>query len=160
MLCPWPGGTISVMEPPTALFQQFDLQVFERRKLKTPGVHLIDLHAPMQTARAGRATPFSNDRVHPGDEGHLLIAKTILAGLGVSIPDEPVATIKADPLFQLVEQKRKMRSATWMKHIGYTREKTVPPGSLGTVESEAARVQEKIDALRRSMKPTQAISRT
>ncbi len=148
------------MEPPTALFQQFDLQVFERRKLKTPGVHLIDLHAPMQTARAGRATPFSNDRVHPGDEGHLLIAKTILAGLGVSIPDEPVATIKADPLFQLVEQKRKMRSATWMKHIGYTREKTVPPGSLGTVESEAARVQEKIDALRRSMKPTQAISRT
>ena len=121
--------------------------------LKTPGVHVVDLHTLMQTARAGRATPFSNDKVHPGDEGHLLIAKTILAALGVIVPDESVATIKNDPLFRLVEQKRKMRSAAWMQHVGYTREKTVPPQPLGTVESDAAKLQEKIDALRRAMKP-------
>ena len=124
--------------------------------LKTPGAHVIDLHTAMRTARLGRTTPFSNDKVHPGDEGHLLIAKTILAALGVAIPDEAVVTIKNDPLFKLVDQKRRMRSAAWMKHVGYTREQTVVPGPLGSVESEAARVQEKIDALRRTMKPESA----
>lgn len=117
--------------------------------LKVPGVHVIDLHAAMRKARDGRAEPFSKDKVHPGDDGHLLIAKTILGALGVKAPDEPVATIKADPLFKLVEQKRAMRSAAWMKHVGYTRGKTVKPEPLGTAEAEAAKVQEKIDALRR-----------
>jgi hypothetical protein len=49
----------------------------------------------------------------------------------------------------LVEQKRAMRSAAWMKHIGYTREKTVKPEPLGTSEADAAKLQEKIDAIRR-----------
>jgi hypothetical protein len=60
-----------------------------------------------------------------------------------------VATIKADPRFKLVEQKRGMRSAAWMRHVGYTREKTVEPEPLGTAEADAAKVQEAIDALRR-----------
>ena len=36
-----------------------------------------------------------------------------------------------------------------MKHIGYTREKTVKPEPLGTAEADAARLQVKIDAIRR-----------
>ena len=77
------------------------------------------------------------------------MARTVLAALGVDAPDETVATIKADPLFKLVEQKRGMRSAAWMKHVGYTREKTVKPEPLGTGEVDAARLQEEIDAIRR-----------
>jgi len=117
-------------------------------ELKVPGVTVIDLYTAMRKARDARPTPFSGDKVHPGDDGHLLIARTVLAALGVSAPDEGIATIKADPLFKLVEQKRTLRSAAWMKHTGYTREKTVSPGPLGTVEADAARIQEKIDALR------------
>ncbi len=117
--------------------------------LKVDGVTVIDLHTAMRKARDARATPFSGDKVHPGEDGQLLIAKTILAALGVKAPDETVATIKADPLFKLVEQKRGLRSAAWMKHVGYTREKTVKPEPLGTAEADAAKVQEKIDALRR-----------
>jgi lysophospholipase L1-like esterase len=117
--------------------------------LKQPGVTVIDLHTPMRKARDARTEPFSKDKVHPGDDGHLLIARTILAGLGVKAPDESLATIKADPLFKLVEQKRASRSAAWMKHTGYTREKTVKPEPLGTAEMDAAKLQEKIDALRR-----------
>ena len=117
--------------------------------LKVPGVHVIDLHTAMRKARNDRMEPFSQDRVHTGDDGHLLMAKTILSALGVMTPDETVAVIKADPLFGLVEQKRGLRASAWMKHIGYTREKTVEPEPLGTVETRAAEVQEKIDALRR-----------
>jgi lysophospholipase L1-like esterase/pimeloyl-ACP methyl ester carboxylesterase len=117
--------------------------------LKVPGVDVIDLHTAMRKARDGRAEPFSPDRVHPGDDGHLLIAKTILAALGVKTPDEAVAAIRADPMFELVERKRATRSAAWMRHVGYTREKTVKPEPLGTAEADAAKLQEKIDALRR-----------
>jgi hypothetical protein len=52
-------------------------------------------------------------------------------------------------MFKLVEQKRALCSGAWMKHIGYTREKTVAPSPLGTVEADAARLQERIDTLRR-----------
>jgi lysophospholipase L1-like esterase len=117
--------------------------------LKTPGVTVIDLHPAMRKAREGRAKPFSPDMVHPGDDGHLLMARTVLAALGERPPDETLATIKADPVYKLVEQKRALRSAAWMRHVGYTREKTVKPEPLGTAEADAARVQEKIDAIRR-----------
>ncbi len=117
--------------------------------LKVPGVQVIDLHTAMRKARDARTEPFSKDKVHPGDDGHLLIAKTILAALGVKSMDEMLATVKADPLFKLVEQKRGMRSAAWMRHIGYTREKTVKPEPLGTTEADVAKIQEKIDSLRR-----------
>ena len=117
--------------------------------LEVPGVQVIDLHAAMRKARAGRAAPFSADKVHPGDDGHLLMARTVLAAVGVPVPDEPVAAVKADPLFQLVERQRAGRSAAWMRHTGYTREKTVEPGPLGSAEADAAKLQEQIDALRR-----------
>jgi lysophospholipase L1-like esterase len=117
--------------------------------LKASGVHVIDLHTAMRKARDARTEPFSKDKVHPGDDGQLLIAKTILNALGVKTPDESVSAIKADPLYKLVEEKRSRRSVQWMKHIGYTREKTVAPEPLGNAEVDAAKVQEKIDALRR-----------
>jgi lysophospholipase L1-like esterase len=117
--------------------------------LAVPGVTVIDLHTAMRQARDARTEPFSKDKVHPGNDGHLLMARTILAGLGVRAPDESLATIKADPLLKLVDEKRRVRSGGWMRHVGYTREKTVKPEPLGTTEADAAKFQGKIDALRR-----------
>lgn len=117
--------------------------------LKVPGVHLIDLHTAMRKARKARSEVFSKDHVHPGDEGHLLMAKTILTALGEQVPDDPLATIQADPLYKQVDLLRAQRWANWMPHVGYTREKKVEPRPLGDAEMEAAKIQEKIDALRR-----------
>lgn len=117
--------------------------------LKVPGVRVIDLHTAMRKARDARTDAFSKDHVHPNDDGHLLMARTILAGLGEKVPEETFAEIQKDPLYKLVAEKRALRSNQWMKHIGYTREKTVKPEPLGTVEADAAKIQEKIDALRR-----------
>lgn len=118
-------------------------------ELKVDGVTVIDLHTAMRKARDARTEVFARDKVHYGDDGHLLVARTILTAVGVKVPDDTVAAIKADPLFKLVEQKRAVRSAAWMKHVGYTREKKVEPGPLGTAEADAAKLQEQIDALRR-----------
>lgn len=119
-------------------------------ELKIPEVRVIDLHSAMRKARDARTELFSNDRVHPGDEGHLLMARTILDALAVKVPDESLAEIRKDPLYKLVADQRAMRSTHWMSHIGYTRETTVAPQPLGTVESDAAKIQEKIDELRRA----------
>lgn len=119
-------------------------------ELKIPGVRILDLHTAMRKARDARTEPFSRDRVHPGDDGHLLMARTVLAALGVNVPDKTIKDLQEDPLYKLVAAKRAVRSAQWMKHIGYTRERTVKPESLGTVEADAAKIQERIDVLRRA----------
>jgi lysophospholipase L1-like esterase len=117
--------------------------------LSLPSVQVIDLHTAMRQARAKRSEVFSKDKVHPGDDGHLLMAKTILTGFGVQVPDEPVATILTDPLYRLVKDKRTLISDRWMKHIGYSREKVVTPQPLDDTEQRVAKLQAEIDVLRR-----------
>lgn len=117
--------------------------------LKLPGVQVIDLHSAMRSARDARTEPFSKDRVHPGDEGHFFMARTLLAALGEKLPDQTFEELKTDPLYKLVAEQRGKRSAAWMKHIGYTREKTFEPQPLGDIEAEVARLQAQIDALRK-----------
>ena len=117
--------------------------------IKEPDVTVIDLHTAMLKARKTRPEPYSRDHIHPGDEGHLLMARTIVEALGVGLPDEPLAAIKADPLFKECDRLRRLRADGWMRHIGYTRERTVTPQPLGDTETEAAKTRERIDAIKR-----------
>lgn len=114
-----------------------------------PGVQVIDLHSAMRAARDARTEVFSKDRVHPGSEGHLLMASTILSALDVSVPQQSLEAIQADPLYQKVDKLRKHRSSNWMKHVGYTREKTVTPQPLGETEGVATKMKAEIDQIRR-----------
>ncbi|EAQ77670.1 SGNH/GDSL hydrolase family protein [Blastopirellula marina] len=118
--------------------------------LKAPRVQTIDLHSAMRKARDAQTEVFAKDKVHPGPAGHLLMAKTILSALNAPIPEESLAEIQADPLYKLVDQLRKHRSSNWMKYVGYTREKTVPPQPLGETEQESAQIQAKINDVRRA----------
>lgn len=113
------------------------------------GVKVIDLHTAMRKAREARNQPFSRDKVHPGPEGHLLMARTILEGIGVKVPADDVGTVMKDPLFKKVDALRRMRGQRWMNHIGYTRAKRVEPGELGDTEETVAARQKEIDTLRR-----------
>jgi hypothetical protein len=119
------------------------------KTLQRPGLEAVDLHTAMRTARAKRTEVFSKDRVHPGDEGHLLMARTILAGGGLDTPEEPIAKIKADPLFPQGDLLRRHRATHWMNFTGYSREKVVAPSPLGDAVAQAAKIQAKIDELRK-----------
>ena len=118
--------------------------------IKDEGVKVIDLHSAMRKARDTRKEVFSRDRVHPGKEGHLLMATAILQGLGVGVPKEDVAVIQKDPLFKKVDQLRSFRGKQWMKHVGYNREKLVKPQPLGDTEAKVAEMQAGIDQLRKA----------
>ncbi|PQO33545.1 SGNH/GDSL hydrolase family protein [Blastopirellula marina] len=125
------------------------------KSLEIAGVDVIDLHSVMRSARDARSQPFSKDHVHPGAEGHLLMAKTIFKAIspkGEEIETAPLFTLKeieADPLYQQVDQLRKYRSSRWMQHVGYTREKTVTPQPLGNTQEVAAKRQAAINQIRR-----------
>ena len=120
---------------------------------------VVDLHSFMAAALAERQTAnpsfhFCNDQVHPGPLGHLVMAQAILKGLGMALPsgtaEELLAAAEADPMFKLVQQRRDLRSKAWLDHIGYTRERTVAPGSgnLEAAEAKARDLQKQIDALK------------
>ena len=119
-------------------------------QLKRPGLTVIDLHTAMRKARDARTEVFSRDRVHPGDDGHLLMARTILAGAGVTTLDITAKEAMADPLFKAVDQLRKLRASKWMAYIGYSREKVVAPTPLGDADEQVAKLQAKVDELRRA----------
>lgn len=120
------------------------------RELKRPGLTVIDLHTAMRKARDARTEIFSRDHIHPGDDGHLLMARTILAGAGVATPEVSAKEAMADPLFKAVDQLRKFRAAKWLAYVGYTREKAVAPTPLGDAEAQVAKLQAKVDELRRA----------
>ena len=119
-------------------------------QLKRPGLTVIDLHTAMRKARDARTEVFSRDRVHPGDDGHLLMARTILAGAGVTTPDVTAKEAMADPLFKAVDQLRKLRASKWMAYVGYSRERVVAPTPLGDADEQVAKLQAKVDELRRA----------
>ena len=152
--------TVILVTPPLYDFKKDDPTAFYdgvlgsygawEQTLKIPGVYIIDLHSVMRKVRNEKPeTVISNDRIHPGEEGHLLMAKTILKGLGVTVPDEDIATIKKDPLFNLVAKRRSMRANGWMPYIGYSRGKTFRADSVEKTEVDAKKLQDEINALRR-----------
>ena len=118
--------------------------------IKEEGVQVIDLHSAMRKARDIRKEVFSGDRVHPGKEGHLFMATSILKGLGVETASEDVEVILKDPFFKKVDQLRSFRGKQWMKHVGYTREKVVKPQPLGETEKTVSKMQAEINKLRRA----------
>jgi lysophospholipase L1-like esterase len=115
--------------------------------LKESGLTVIDLHTAMRKARETRTEVFSKDGVHPGDEGHWLMAKTVLSSLGLPLPELKLAEIQADPVFKQVDLLRRHRATHWMNYVGYTRQKTVPPTPLGAAVQQAQEIQQKIDEL-------------
>jgi len=119
-------------------------------ELKRPGLTVVDLHSAMRKARDARAEVFSRDRIHPGDDGHLLMARTILAGAGVATPEVSAKDAMVDPLFKAIDQLRRLRATKWMAHVGYTRERVVSPAPLGDAEEQVAKLQAKVDELRRA----------
>ena len=117
--------------------------------LNIPGVRVIDLHTVMRQARDARSEVFSKDRVHPGEDGHLLMAKTILTAVGEPPPEATMETIHADPLFKLEGDKCSLKSVAWMYHVGFTRATIVAPQPLGKKGADVVLLQEKVNALRR-----------
>lgn len=122
---------------------------------EAPGRHRIDLNQAMTQAiqeRRQKTSTFTyaRDGIHPNEEGHLLMANTIARDWPSIQQLGTLGEIKADPVFKLIDARRKLRSKAWLHHVGYTRGKTVPPQPLGDAEEQAV---ELLEAARKAIKP-------
>jgi lysophospholipase L1-like esterase len=129
------------------------------KKLPAAEATVVDLHTPIDAYLAERRKTeskfsFTKDGIHPDLAGHLLMARTLIQGLGVALPagdlTAQVAQIQADPLYALVKSARETRSLGWLDYVGYTRDKTVKKDSVDQVEQKASAIQIEIDRLRRT----------
>ena len=121
------------------------------RSLHEPGVTVVDLHTPMAAALAAQragdpAFAFTTDGVHPGEAGHLFMARIIGAATGLTWPDEGLGRIQSDPLFALVRDRRRLRSEAWLPFVGYRRGETFRSPDIEAAEAVATRLQVQIDA--------------
>jgi len=134
------------------------LAAFAREELALAGadVAVIDLHTAMRAELAARRRgeptfTFSPDGVHPGDLGHLLIARVLATGLGLPLPEADLEAeltrLRADPLHRLISRRRALRSEAWLAFVGYTRGPTFHAESVAAAEAAAAHLQDEIEAL-------------
>jgi len=132
---------------------EFAASALSRRQ---EGIAVIDLHRAMAAELVARRTAeptftFSPDGIHPGELGHLLIARVIARGIGLTPPESDLPTelerIKADPLFPLVRDRRALRSEAWLAFVGYTRGLVIKSASVTAAETVSARLQTQIEAL-------------
>ncbi len=106
----------------------------------------VDLNGPMTAclkARYAAEPDFrSGDGIHPGPWGHYLMAAQFLAAFDVELQrkdiDIALAAMQADPLYKLVDSRRKTRGNGWRDYVGYTRRKTVTRDRIDDVEEKAA----------------------
>lgn len=118
-----PGQPISKHDEMLARFSDW---LLSRRK---DGWNVIDIHGPMRAALEERrkADPnfrFAGDGVHPGREGHDLMAKQIIQYF--SSPQEADAFFAQSPAFakpvrDLVQQRMALRRDAWLTWTGHTR---------------------------------------
>ena len=128
--------------------------------LSAPDVQIIDIHRPItefvETARKGDPKfSLSGDGVHMNGQGHWLIARTVLSALGITDPSlttDSNESISTDPLFKVVDQRRKVREDAWLPYIGYTRDGSFKTWSVDQAEKGANALSKQIDLLRKSRK--------
>ena len=122
------------------------------------GWQVIDLHTPMQQALTAErsknpAFAFSQDGVHPGDQGQWLMAREILKGLGatgingLASPAELFGSrANAAQLMHLIQEQQNVMKDAWLTEIGHKRPQ--PPGlPLPEAQKQANVLESQIQAL-------------
>jgi lysophospholipase L1-like esterase len=119
---------------------------------RAAGWDVADLHTPMARELAARRTAdprftFARDGVHPGDEGHWIMAREILRHLGATdLPpgsgvDALLAVPPAEQLLPLVRARMELWRDAWLTATGHTR----PRIKVGLPLEEAGRRAQELD---------------
>ncbi len=111
---------------------------------RAEGWMVIDLHGPMKSALdKGRAADpsfvLSKDGVHPGIEGHALMAQCILDAWGIKVRALELAQDPGYAAFwKSVQARQKVMSAAWLSAAGHKRPGVAPGLPKEEAEAKAA----------------------
>ncbi len=115
---------------------------------------VIDIHGPMRAALDLRRQSepdfrFANDGVHPSDEGHLLIARSVIRSLGGD-KARPIADrlLSMEPpaaeYRKLIRERSRLLTDAWLSHTGHKRPGMGAGLPLGEAQTKATALTEHI----------------
>ncbi len=91
------------------------------RSLRSKTLPVVDVHKPMlERTEVGRKEnprfTLAADGIHPGDEGHWLMARTVLEAWGADQPKMPRVEI-----LKLIHEKWQVLGPAWLSRVGHKR---------------------------------------
>jgi len=105
---------------------------------------VYDIHGPMNAAIAEKRKSdpeftFSKDGVHPGPEGHLLMAHAVLDAWGLKVkadgtPDHP----NGAAILAVIKKKHAIMRPAWLSYVGHKRPGNAPGLPMEEAEKKAA----------------------
>ncbi|MFZ2276225.1 MAG: GDSL-type esterase/lipase family protein [Prosthecobacter sp.] len=112
--------------------------------MRQKGWEVLDIHGPMNAAIAEKRKTdpeftFSKDGVHPGPEGHLLMARAVLDVWGLKVkpdgtPDHP----NGAAILALVKKKHAILRPAWLSYVGHKRPGNPPGLPIEEAKAKAA----------------------
>ena len=121
--------------------------------LKDPDITVIDLNKPMlryleNKRRSEPGYALSNDGVHPNMTGHLLMAQQFLKAMNIPVfekgLEEQSSDLEKSELFQLVNEKRKIRSYAWLAYIGFNMPRKIESMPVEDAETKVKAMEREI----------------
>ncbi len=105
---------------------------------------VLDIHGPMNAAIAEKRKgdpkfTFAKDGIHPGPEGHLIMAHAVLDAWGLKVkadgtPDHP----NGAAILAVIKKKHAILRPAWLSHVGHKRPGNAPGLPLPEAEAKAA----------------------
>ncbi|NOY59326.1 MAG: hypothetical protein GXO75_10435 [Calditrichaeota bacterium] len=94
---------------------------------------------------------FSKDGVHPQLAGHVLMAQLFLRGVRMPLseqdPQEYAEQLQKSEIYQLVDQRRRMRSIAWLLEVGFKKPGKYEGLPVEEAEQKAKEMREEIRKL-------------
>jgi lysophospholipase L1-like esterase/pimeloyl-ACP methyl ester carboxylesterase len=119
------------------------------------GWQVLDIHGPFNAAlaKARQTDPkftFSKDGIHPGPEGHLLMATPLLQAWGLKTQtDGSPLHPKGKAILELMRKKHALLRPAWLAHVGHKRPGAPKALPLEEALKQAAALDEQLRALAR-----------
>jgi len=119
------------------------LDMRDQEKWEVLDVHGVMMSALAEKRKTDAQFTFSKDGVHPGAEGHLLMARPVLDAWGLKVredgtPDHP----NGAAILAVIKKKHAILRPAWLSHVGHKRPGVAP----GLPMEEALKKAAELDA--------------
>jgi lysophospholipase L1-like esterase len=107
--------------------------------LSSAGPKVVDVHTPMlERTKEGRKTDprftLAQDGIHPADEGHWIMARSLLEAWDAANPRLPRSEI-----LRLIHEKWQVLGPAWLSRVGHKR--NPPPVDFDAARNKAAEIE-------------------
>lgn len=139
-----PGGLDKYPTPYQGYNEVLDAYSDWLLSMKKQGWDVLDIHGPFNAALAEKrkADPqftFSKDGIHPGPEGHLIMASSVLDAWNLKVkPDGTPDHINGAAILGVIKQKHAILRPAWLSHVGHKRPGNKPGLPIPEAEAKAA----------------------